>query len=136
MKIVGAGLVIENYKGEVLVLHRKENVPEGNKYGLPGGKVAKGQKPVEAAKLKTEQEVGLKFNDEALSFLGEFKFKVDDNNVTYSAWTAKFPTSGQLIKLNTDGHDGYKWDKPETLLKSGDLMIGVYLILERFVLRK
>lgn len=136
MEIVGAGLVIENDKGEVLVLHRNENVPEGNKYGFPGGKVAEGQKPIEAAKLKTYQEVGLEFNDDSLNFLGEFKFIVDDNKVTYSAWTTKFSGDQKAIKLNTDGHDEFKWDKPETLLKRDDLMVGVYPIIERFVVRK
>ncbi len=110
-------------------------MPDGNKWGLPAGKVAEGQAPLEAAKLKTFQEVALKFENEKLTHLGEFKFvNGDGDDITFNAWVASLPNGeNPEIELNTDGHDTYKWAKPEELVKEKDLMVGMYPVLYKFL---
>lgn len=134
-KVNAAGIIVENQKGEILVLHRKNFVPEGGRWGLPGGGVGEGLEPIEAALLKTRQEVKLEFNKEELRHLGEFKF-VDGvgKRATYNAWIARLKSEGDIkINLNLEGHNAYKWEKPERLIKEQDLMVGMYPILEKYL---
>jgi len=129
--INGAGILVIDEKGNLLVLHRKDFVPEGNHWGLPGGKVDEKNTPVETAILKTFQEVKLKYKKKDLRFLGEFKFKSEGNDVIYSAWVVDY--NGEEIKLNLEGHDTYKWASPKDLLQDEDLMEGMYPILTKYL---
>lgn len=52
-----AGLIIENDKGEILVLHRKEFVPEGGSWGLVGGGVEKSEDTLGDLIQKVKQEI-------------------------------------------------------------------------------
>lgn len=134
MDISAAGILVVNNNGEVLVLHRKDFVPEGNLWGLPGGHVAPNQRPIDAAKLKVVQEVGLEFDDNQLSHLGEFEFVVAKDNILFNVWVAHLKESqSPEIKLNPAGHDDYKWGKPEELVKQKDLIVGLYSILEKYL---
>ena len=133
MDIKGAGILVINEDGEVLVLHRKPFVPEGRKWGLPGGKIEEGQEPFDAAKHKALHEVGLKFESDRLDFLGKFEFSAEGNDVVYSVWMARYLDTDGGIKLNKEGHSEFKWQKPEILLKKNDLMVGMYPILKKFL---
>ncbi len=39
MELRGAGILIEDLDGKVLVLHRQKNVRWGNMWGIPGGHI-------------------------------------------------------------------------------------------------
>lgn len=46
-KVEIAAIYIE-YNDQILILHRQNNKSEGNKWGIPGGKVAKNETPLQA----------------------------------------------------------------------------------------
>jgi ADP-ribose pyrophosphatase YjhB (NUDIX family) len=134
MKIRAAGLLIINKQGQVLVLHRKENVPEGGKWGIPGGKTEKDNTFLNTAILKTTQETGLDFYASNLKHLDTFKFVAEGMQIIYDVWIAKtILTSKSEIDLNLEGHDSYKWEYPEILIKHNDLMVGMYPILKKYL---
>jgi len=134
MAIRAAGILLVNKGGQLLVLHRKGNVPEGNRWGLPGGKVAEGASFIDTAVSKTRQEIGLEFNQENLTHLGTFNFYVVRKQINYDVWLAETTlTSNSKIDLNLEGHDKYKWESPEVLLGYKDLMVGMYPILEKYL---
>ncbi len=134
MNINVAGILILNNTSEILVLHRKPSVPEGNRWGLPAGKVLEGGQPIDTAILKTVQEVSLKFQKNQLKHLGEFRFEAVGNNITMNVWVVRLnEDQDSKIKLNYDGHDSYKWQKPESLLEEKDIMVGMYPILRKFL---
>ena len=134
MKIRAAGLLIINKQKQALVLHRKKFVPEGGKWGLPGGKTGKNHTFVDTAVSKTAQETGLDFYAPNLSHLDTFEFIAERKQVIYDVWIADtILTSSSKIDLNLEGHDAYKWEHPEILLKQKDLMVGMYPILRKFL---
>ncbi len=137
MKIRAAGLLIINKQKEILVLHRVDSVPEGGKWGLPGGKKGKNETSFDAAVLKTLSETGLEFNPQSLTPLDTFNFVSVAKVIIYDVWIVDtFLTSKSKINLNLQAHDDYKWEKPEILLKQKNLMIGMYPILNKFLAGK
>jgi len=59
MKQVHAvGVLFEDIDGEILILKRHENSPEGNTWGLVGGKIDNGEDGRTAAIRESEEEIG------------------------------------------------------------------------------
>ena len=133
MLIAAAGIIIQRENGEILILHRKEDVLEGNKWGIPGGKTTVGEKTVETAIRKTTAETGLAFDEPDLIPVGEFHYQSGDNDIDFTVYLAKV-TNPQLanLKLNRDGHTQYDWVNPNELVKKDNLMVGMYPILNKF----
>lgn len=133
---MGSGVLILNSQGKVLVLHRNKNVRQGNLWGMPGGKILKGQKAIDVALSKTKDEIGLDLKQENLNFLDKFQIDAEGRIITFYVWITYLDSLGVTIKLNTDGHDKYTWESPETLLDKPDLMKGMYPILKRYIQTK
>ena len=45
------------YDGEILLLHRQDHKPEGNTWGVPAGKVDKGESLLEAMTREIQEEI-------------------------------------------------------------------------------
>ena len=62
MKLRGAGIIIENNKGEVLLQLRdnKPNILYPNQWVLPGGGIEKNEAPKEAVKREIKEELEIK----------------------------------------------------------------------------
>lgn len=135
MKVGGAGILVGNRGGNILVLHRESSVPEGNKWGIPGGNI-KGRSLIDVALIKTKQETGLEFKEGELSMLGNFSYKADGRDVAFRVYTAKLGKHKPNIVINPDGHDRYLWSNPKILLKRNDLMVGMYPILKKYIKNK
>jgi len=133
MNIVGAGVIIEDVNGKILVTHRKPFVPEGGEWGIPGGSVVGNETPIETAKIKTKQEVRITVIDDKLTFLDKFNYDAEENNVTFYVWIYRLNTLEPEVMINTDGHDGYKWEQVNKLYQQKDLMVGLYPILEKYL---
>lgn len=56
-----AALYIEHGQ-RILLLHRQEMKSQGNRWGIPGGKVDKGETPLEAVLRETKEETGYEFS--------------------------------------------------------------------------
>jgi 8-oxo-dGTP pyrophosphatase MutT (NUDIX family) len=133
MIIRASGILLIDTQGKILALHRKPWVPESNTWGIAGGKI-ENNNPRQTAINKTYQETEIKLKEKDLSFLKKLKFKVDKNTIVFSAYTYKLNTIEPKIHLNTDGHDKYMWENPETLLQRNDLMTGMYPILKKYLI--
>jgi len=133
MNIIGAGIVVEDINGKIVVNHRKPFVSEGNKWGIPGGRVVGNVTPLETAKNKTKQEVGISVNDNKLVFLDNFNYLSEGNHVLFYVWIYKIDSSEPKVILNTEGHDAYKWEEVNKLYQQKDLMVGMYPILKKYL---
>jgi len=125
-------LILNNHE-KILVIHRNKDVIKPNKWGLPGGVVQPGQQSKETARLKTEQEVGLVFDDSQLTYFGEFRFLDEGESLIFTVWKTGYSGAENEVVLNTKGHDMYKWERAEVLYQQKDLMVGMYLILEKYL---
>lgn len=134
MDIVGAGIIVEDINEKILVIRRKQFVvPEGGKWGIPGGGVVEDVTPLETAKIKTKQEVGITTTEDKLTLLDKFSYQAEGNNVTFYVWIYKIGDSDPKVLLNLDAHDAYKWKEPTELYQQKDLMVGMYPILEKYL---
>lgn len=57
-KIHAAGVIFENEHGQILVLRRHPQDPEGTTWGLVGGKVEPGEDGLTAAIREVHEEIG------------------------------------------------------------------------------
>src|ERR1700687_3335453 len=53
----------------ILLLHRQENKSQGNKWGIPGGKVNKGEQLIQAVLREILEETGYDFSKQPVQFL-------------------------------------------------------------------
>ncbi len=133
MNISAAGVILQKDDGKILILLRKPDVPEGNRWGIPGGKTSFGEEAIETAIRKTRQEIGLLLNKSDLQFLDMFHYQVDGNEFNFFVFKAKI-TNDQVRKLvlNKEGHSKYAWIDSFEAVNRNDLMVGMYPILEKF----
>lgn len=59
-----------SFEDKILLLKRHPNKPYGNTWGVPGGKMEKGEDMRSCAIREIQEEAGLDINDETLSFIG------------------------------------------------------------------
>jgi 8-oxo-dGTP diphosphatase len=59
-RIEVAAVYIEN-NGEILLLHRQNYISQGNKWGIPGGKVHTGETTLQAAIREVKEETGFEY---------------------------------------------------------------------------
>ena len=133
MDITGAGILIQDPKGKILVTLRKPFVPEGSKWGIPGGVNKPPDTPIQTAIKKTLQEVNLSFAESELELLDKFYYRAENNNVAFFVWAAKVSEEAPKINLNTNGHSSYMWKDPKILFQRKDLMVGMYPILKKYL---
>lgn len=131
MNIEASGIILRRLDGKILLLHRRPEVPEGGKYGLPGGKRLSEKTFQESAIAKTIQEIGIEFTEDEISLLGEFDFEAEGSTVKYVAFLAELNQEIVNINLNLEGHDSYDWFDSEEASVRSDMMVGIYPILNR-----
>lgn len=106
-KFVSAHVVIFDDDKFLIVKRSKSDPWMAGRYGLPGGKIEKGESVRQALTRECMEEVNLKIYPENCVFLPKISNK--NNHAFY--FCTKFEGK---IKLDTE-HDDYKWVKFEDL---------------------
>jgi len=127
------GCFIE-YDNKILILHRNNNVPQKNKWGLTGGEIDLNSSPEETLIKKISDEIGCNFLKSNLNFLGKYNLNYTDENFEFYTYRIKVKKIID-IKLNTIGHDKYKWISPEECYLMPDLLDGLYVLLKDIYLK-
>lgn len=71
------------YKGKILLLHRHKTKSEVNKWGLPAGKIDKGETESQAMIRETKEETGLKIIPSRLQYLAKVYVKYPEYHFIY-----------------------------------------------------
>jgi len=112
-----AALFIE-HDNRVLMLHRQECKSQGNLWGIPGGKIDKGETPCEAAVREVKEETGYDFSNQAIEHLGTVYIEHSDkDHIIYHMFRAKLVGDPGAVKINFNEHKGFTWIRPEEALK-------------------
>lgn len=114
MKIKLAGCIIQNSKGEILLLHRKTS--KRDQWEIPGGKIDEGENPINTAKREVEEEINISVD--IIKELGEKEFTEDGFTMDY-IWYKAVIASGTL-KIMEDKFDQFKYFSSEELQKIKD----------------
>ncbi|MFC9893138.1 NUDIX hydrolase [Nocardia sp. NPDC127579] len=96
--------------GKVLLLHRNPARPMGGLWEVPGGDVAPGETPAEAARREVATETGLDVlvTDELTHFVNPDSAgrALDFHTVTFGCFETEL---GRAVHLPDDEHDEFEW---------------------------
>lgn len=108
------------YEGQILILHRQDNKAEGNKWGIPGGKIEKNETPLQAVIRETKEETGFDISKQTIEVLKPVYIYIEyneKNHFVYHAFRTPLQGDPGEVKINFDEHKGFTWVKPANALK-------------------
>lgn len=129
-RVHAVGVIFEDADGNILVLKRHKKDPEGETWGLVGGKIDDGEDKFQAAVREVSEEIGLNINSTDLQFVKTFHWNRDDMDLKFEVF--RLPITQDKLKINLEKQENtkYRWSSPTGLYKQKDLMVGLYPILE------
>jgi len=105
------------FEGKFLSVLRQNLKPEGNKWGVPAGKVEPGESPRHAIAREIKEEVGLDIQEnQQLFYFGTVYVRYPNIDFDFEIWSAKLE-SKPIVVLNYEEHKDYKWNTPLEALK-------------------
>jgi 8-oxo-dGTP diphosphatase len=128
--IHAAGVIFENEHGQILVLRRHPQDPEGTTWGLPGGKVELDETEAATVKREVQEEIGHELTIEELQFVKSYHWEREDLDIHFAVFTLPTQTEKVTIAIDANEHTEHLWASPKDLYARKDLMIGLYPILK------
>lgn len=117
------------YDGKFIILHRWPDKSEGDKWGLPAGKVDSGESDVKAILREIKEETGYEAKEEELEFLKEWVRKYPEKIVEFPVFRIKLKENIEVV-IQPNEHSEFRWVTPEECYAMKDMMELLYLILE------
>lgn len=106
------------HDGQILLLHRQNNKSQGNKWGLPGGKVEKNETPVQAVIRETKEETGTDLSSQPIETLQPVYVEyTEKNHFVYHTFRTQLLGDSGAIRINFEEHKGFTWVTPTDALK-------------------
>lgn len=107
---------------QILLLHRQDHKSQGNKWGIPGGKIDQNESPLHAAVREAKEETGYVFDENEVETLPTAYIEEDNKyHYTYHMFRTKLKDDPGAVKINFKEHKGFTWVTPLDALKL-DLM--------------
>lgn len=104
-------------EGKILMLLRQDWLPEGNKWGAPGGKIDPEDKsPLYAARRELWEETGILLPEEKFIPFRKFYVRYPDYDFTYEMFSVELENPEKVIVMRKE-HKGFYWARPHTSLK-------------------
>lgn len=103
----------EDDSPELLMVHRLPHKPEGNLWGLPSGKVEKGESDADAIIREVLEETGIAIDKGTLELLGEYHGCTfdDSQGLIYPTFRYRVSPDTALVR-EEDAHDELCWVTP------------------------
>ncbi len=96
------------YKNKILLLKRHPSRPQGGTWGVPAGKLEKGESPREAVIREIYEEVGFAIDDDSLKEIGCLYIRLPHVDYVYHMFRKTFATEPE-IDLGLDEHLEASW---------------------------
>lgn len=104
------------HDGEILLLHRHDHKSEGGKWGVPAGKIDRGESELEAMIREVQEETGYRVAPDQLEYLARVYVKYPEYHFVYHMfWTQMKEKSG--VVLSESEHKDYRWIPPNKALE-------------------
>jgi len=104
------------HDGKILLLHRLKNKSEGNRWGLPGGKIDQGENKHQAMVREIREETGVRVFPENLEYIVKLYVKYPKYHFVYHIFRLTLNKLPKL-KLRVKEHKGFKWIAPKDATK-------------------
>ena len=102
-------------EGKLLCLLRQDYKPQGNKWGLPAGKVDTGETPIKAITREVKEEIGHDLVQSSLKYFKSFYVVYYDYSFIYHVHHYPINSKPKII-INKVEHKEYKWVTPQEFL--------------------
>jgi 8-oxo-dGTP pyrophosphatase MutT (NUDIX family) len=111
------GCCFLHYQDKILLLHRQDGKAEGNRWGIPGGKLNSGEPVIEAIVREVFEETGIKLDSNKIHNIGKVYIRVPNFDFEYHMVDYVEPIeSPGLVKINFKEHKGFTWVTPADAL--------------------
>jgi 8-oxo-dGTP diphosphatase len=104
------------HDGKILLLRRQDHKSEGNRWGMPAGKIDEGENKSEAMLREIKEETGQVLTPEKLEYLDKVYVKYPDYDFIYYVFRYR-PSSLPVIELSATEHKDYCWSMPQEAFK-------------------
>jgi phosphoglycolate phosphatase len=112
-----SAVYIEN-NDNILILHRHNHKSQGNKWGIPGGKVDKNETPLHAAIREIKEETGYDISNQPIEDVGTVYIEYNErDHFIYHMFRTKLAGDPGAVKINFNEHKGFTWVTPAEGLK-------------------
>jgi 8-oxo-dGTP diphosphatase len=107
-----------HYQDKILLLHRQDNKAEGNRWGIPGGKLNPNENIIEATIREVFEETGFRLESEKIKYMGKLYIIVHNFHFEYHMfdYIEPIPNPDQ-VRINFKEHKGFSWITPKDALK-------------------
>src|SRR3989338_481067 len=112
------------YEGKFLILQRQPHKNEGNKWGLPAGKVNPGEDDRQTILREVLEETGYQANDEELEFVLDKTWHFENKTVEFPVFRIKLNQPIAVV-ISPNEHQAYKWVTAAECLAMDDLIHGL-----------
>lgn len=97
--------------GEILLVHRLPEKSQGNKWGVPAGKMEQGETPVEAMMREAKEETNISVKAEDLIHGDKIFVRYPDYDFVYHMFHTQL-TQKPKVTLNPKEHQNFVWVSP------------------------
>lgn len=116
------------YNGKILLLKRHIEKPQGDRWGLPAGKIEPGEGKLEAAIRETFEETGLKLIENQVISIGAFHFRLPEFDFVFHLFHYLCQEDPGEIFLMPEEHMEALWIEPAAahalpLMGGADILI-------------
>ncbi len=105
------------FKDEYLLLHRADTIRfHPSLWGVPGGKMKRGQPPSDANLREFFEETGIRLDPQKVSFFKTVYITDPDKNFTFHMFTYEF-AERPPVRLKLDEHQAFIWESFEKAIQ-------------------
>lgn len=100
---------------EFLVMRRLPHKYDGDKWGIPSGKVEYGESDISAILREVHEECGYRVSESELSHLGEYIGATSggEHKLTYPTFKITLPDKSFEAIIETAAHSEHRWVTPQ-----------------------
>lgn len=104
------------HRGEILLLHRHTHKSEGDRWGVPAGKIDGKENSLDAMTREIREETGQKLSPASLKYLTKVYVKYPEYHFVYHMFRIVLDKKPKII-LSENEHKAYRWLLPSDALK-------------------
>jgi len=99
------------YEGNMLLLHRNVGDSQGDKWGVPAGKVERGEMLISAMVREIEEETGYKTQRNDISYFDTVYVEHPEGQFVYHMFSLSLQRKPDII-INPQEHQAFVWISP------------------------
>ncbi|MBI1838938.1 MAG: NUDIX hydrolase [Candidatus Colwellbacteria bacterium] len=104
------------HAGKFVLLHRRAHKSNGDKLGLPAGKVDSGETIHQAMSREIKEETGLDVSEKNLEHIGSVFVRNEGHDFGYHMFVTNLSTKPEIL-INPKEHQAYLWTSPSEALE-------------------